>query len=53
MAAAPPAVPRVYIRLPKTITEASQVEVMFTRFGPVAKVWIARNPAGFAYIVSV
>ena len=43
---------RLYIgNLPRDV-ENAEVDAAFARFGDIANLWVARNPPGFAYIVS-
>ncbi len=45
--------PRLWIgNVPRSVSEPEPLQALVGRFGTVTKVWIARNPPGFAFVVS-
>ena len=41
---------KIYVGdLPKDATE-KEIEKAFSAYGPIKSVWVARNPAGFAFV---
>lgn len=42
---------KVYVGSLNRDSTKEDVEELFTRFGKIESVWIARNPAGFAFVV--
>ncbi|GFU13080.1 RNA-binding protein 1 [Nephila pilipes] len=41
---------KVYIGSISSRTTKDDIESLFTRYGPLRNVWIARNPPGFAFV---
>lgn len=41
---------KVYIGNLKNNTSKYELEDLFTKYGPLKNIWIARNPPGFAFI---
>lgn len=41
---------KVYIGNLKSNTSKYEIEDLFTKYGPLKNIWIARNPPGFAFI---
>ena len=43
---------KLYVGNLSESTTKEEIEEHFSKFGKVAMTWIARNPAGFAFVVS-
>jgi len=41
---------KVYIGNLKSNANKYEIEDLFTKYGPLKNIWIARNPPGFAFI---
>ena len=51
-ASAPRHTPHCYPPLPRVRAQERELEDAFYKFGKLTNIWIARNPPGFAYVVS-